>query len=191
MSRSSHATGLRPFVVNRNICNFLWYGVVEGGLRAKVLGRLGCPSPTKSVCSILPIARHLRAGDVFCVSTPARRSAPPDALSSPPVRLCPRTQAHNTRRYEHPSPASLALSGWGYAELRRDGVLGSTQGPGPMLLNIHGRIMALLEQALRTEAAPTAGSATFRELMLTSQARRAERAHKAPSAVPTSGGLKA
>jgi hypothetical protein len=37
--RSSHATGLRPFVVNRNICNFLWYGgfvrgVVGEGLRS-------------------------------------------------------------------------------------------------------------------------------------------------------------
>ena len=34
------------------------------GLRAKVLGRLGRTenSPTKSVCSILPLARHLRAG---------------------------------------------------------------------------------------------------------------------------------
>jgi hypothetical protein len=50
--------------------------------------------------------------------------------------------------------------------------------------------MALLEQALRTEAAGTAGSAAFREQMLTSEARRAERAHKAPSAVPTSGGPK-
>jgi hypothetical protein len=57
--------------------------------------------------------------------------------------------------------------------------------------NTHGRIMALLKQALRTEAAPTAGSGTFRKEMLTSEARRAERAHKARSAVPTSGGLKA
>jgi hypothetical protein len=43
--RSFQSTWLRPFVLDRNICNFLWYGVVEGGLRAKVLGRLGwCPS---------------------------------------------------------------------------------------------------------------------------------------------------
>src|SRR5215204_5635943 len=38
---------------------------------------------------------------------------------------CTRTQAHNTRRYEHPSSAVLALSGWGNAELRLYGVLRS------------------------------------------------------------------
>jgi hypothetical protein len=48
--------------------------------------------------------------------------------------------------------------------------------------------MALLEQALRTEATVSAGSGTFRKEMLTSEARRAERADKARSAVPTSGG---
>src|SRR5688572_12877037 len=44
------------------------------GLRAKVLGRLGRTenSPSKSVCSILPLARHLRAGEAFRVSTLAR-----------------------------------------------------------------------------------------------------------------------
>jgi len=52
-------------------------------------------------------------------------------------------------------------------------------------------LWALLEQALRTEAAGTAGSATFREQMLTSEARRVERAENARSAVPTSVGLKA
>src|SRR5215204_114396 len=46
------------------------------GLEAMVLGRLGRTdnSPSKSVCSILPIARHLRAGEVFSGSTPARTS---------------------------------------------------------------------------------------------------------------------
>jgi hypothetical protein len=41
-----------------------------------VLGRLGRTenSPSKSVCSILPIVRHLRAGELFSVSTPARTS---------------------------------------------------------------------------------------------------------------------
>jgi uncharacterized protein YjbI with pentapeptide repeats len=38
------------------------------------LGRLE-NSPSKSVCSILPLARHLRAGELFCVSTPARGSS--------------------------------------------------------------------------------------------------------------------
>jgi hypothetical protein len=35
MGRSSHARGVRPFVANRNICHFLWYGGVAGeGLRS-------------------------------------------------------------------------------------------------------------------------------------------------------------
>jgi hypothetical protein len=46
------------------------------GLRAKVLGRLGRTenSPSKSVCSILPLARHLRAGEGSSALTPARTS---------------------------------------------------------------------------------------------------------------------
>jgi hypothetical protein len=46
------------------------------GLRAKVLGRLGRTenSPSKSVCSILPLARHLRAGEGSSALTPARGS---------------------------------------------------------------------------------------------------------------------
>jgi hypothetical protein len=52
------------------------------GVRAKVLGRLGRSplTPSKSVCSILPLARHLRAGDVFSWSTLARGTP---LLSSP------------------------------------------------------------------------------------------------------------
>src|SRR5215208_1047900 len=43
---------------------------LRGGLWAEVLGRLGCHplAPTKSVCSILPVARRLRAGVSFGVS---------------------------------------------------------------------------------------------------------------------------
>jgi hypothetical protein len=39
------------------LCGMVW-------LRAKVLGRLGRTenSPSRSVCSILPLARHFRAG---------------------------------------------------------------------------------------------------------------------------------
>jgi hypothetical protein len=63
-------SGFRPFGVDRNICHFLWYGVVAGeGLRS-----VGAASPSKSVCSILPIARRWRAGEVFSGSTPARGS---------------------------------------------------------------------------------------------------------------------
>jgi len=47
-------TRLRPFVVDRNIWHFLWYGVVAGdGLRS--VGEEALPS-SRSVCSILPIA---------------------------------------------------------------------------------------------------------------------------------------
>ena len=50
----------RPFVADRNICHFLWYSGVAGeGLRS--VGADG-ELPTRSVCSILPIAHHLRAG---------------------------------------------------------------------------------------------------------------------------------
>src|SRR5215213_4934729 len=46
--------GLRPFVLDRNIRHFLWYGGVAGdGLRS--VGEEALPS-SKSVCSILPIA---------------------------------------------------------------------------------------------------------------------------------------
>jgi predicted MFS family arabinose efflux permease len=45
-------SGFRPFVVDRNIRHFLWYGGVAGdGLRS-----VGVSPPSKSVCSILPIA---------------------------------------------------------------------------------------------------------------------------------------
>jgi hypothetical protein len=48
------ATRFRPFVLDRNSCHFLWYGVVAGdGLRS--VGEEDPPS-SKSVCSILPIA---------------------------------------------------------------------------------------------------------------------------------------
>jgi hypothetical protein len=47
-------TWLRPFVVDRNIWHFLWYGGDAGdGLRS--VGEEALPS-SKSVCSILPIA---------------------------------------------------------------------------------------------------------------------------------------
>jgi hypothetical protein len=70
-------TGLRPFVVNRNIRNYLWYGgVARGGLRAKVLGRLGrrLQALSKSVCSILPVARWLSGRGFFFVNVTARRA---------------------------------------------------------------------------------------------------------------------
>ena len=48
------ANGLWPFVMDRNICHFLWCGWGAGdGLRS--VGEEALPS-SKSVCSILPIA---------------------------------------------------------------------------------------------------------------------------------------
>jgi hypothetical protein len=43
-------------------------------LASEGLRSVGATSPSKSVCSILPIARHLRAGELFSASTPARGS---------------------------------------------------------------------------------------------------------------------
>src|SRR5215217_8558717 len=54
-------------------------------------------------------------------------------------------------------------------ELRFDGVLGSTHGPGARLIIPTDAFWALLEQALRREATGAAGSGTFREQMLTSR----------------------
>ena len=52
--------GFRFFVVDRNIRHFLWYGGVAGeGLRSDGVDDF---PPSKSGCSILPLARHLRAG---------------------------------------------------------------------------------------------------------------------------------
>src|SRR5829696_5741507 len=80
---------------------------------------------------------------------PARRRPRCVALASPPdrwPRLCVEDE---------------------FCELRRDRVLGSTHGPGPMLILPTNALWALLDQALRTEATGTAGSGTFREQMLT------------------------
>src|SRR5215217_9589818 len=59
----------RLFIVDRNVWHFLWSIMV--GLRAKVLGRLGRTenTPSKSVFSILPLARCLSGrGGVECVN---------------------------------------------------------------------------------------------------------------------------
>ena len=56
-----------------------------------------------------------------------------------------------------------------FYEVRLYRVLGSTHGPGPMLIIPTDALWALLEQALRIETTGTAGSVTFREQMLTSR----------------------
>src|SRR5215211_3982294 len=71
-----------------------------------------------------------------------------------------------------------------FCELRRDGVLGSTHGPCPMLLIPTDALWALLERALRREATGAVGSDTFREQMLTSRewpCRQAEAADRSVS----------
>src|SRR5215204_7373648 len=73
-TRPGSLSGSRPFVANRNICNFLWYGGVVRGVVGEGLRSVGATSPSKSCRSILPLARHLRAGEVFSGSTPARTS---------------------------------------------------------------------------------------------------------------------
>ena len=56
-SQAGSLSGFRPFGADRNIRHFLWYGGVAGdGLRS--VGEEALPS-SKSVCSILPIARRL------------------------------------------------------------------------------------------------------------------------------------
>jgi hypothetical protein len=73
------SNGLQPFVVDRNIRHFLWYGVVAGdGLRS--VGEEALPS-SKSVCSILPIAI---CGPVLSVA-PASIMLPLAALALPIV----------------------------------------------------------------------------------------------------------
>src|SRR5215204_3798069 len=53
-------SGYRSFVVDRNIRHFLLYGgVASEGLRSDGVDDL---PPSKSGCSILPLARRLRAG---------------------------------------------------------------------------------------------------------------------------------
>jgi hypothetical protein len=76
------ANGLRPFALPRScalktlqwtLTTFKGEGVMVR-LASEGLRSVGATSPSKSVCSILPIARHLRAGEFFRVYTPARTS---------------------------------------------------------------------------------------------------------------------
>src|SRR5918993_4273269 len=83
-----------------------------------VLGRLGRTenSPSKSMCSILPLARHLRAGEAFRVSPPARTSLlkpaagqqvqPPTIARAPTTASAASTQKSIASMH---SPLSLAV----------------------------------------------------------------------------------
>ena len=60
MVRSSD---LRPFVVNRNICNFLWYGGVEGGAGEGLRSVGVTPIPQPRACALsCPSLAVYRAG---------------------------------------------------------------------------------------------------------------------------------
>jgi|SRR5687767_9008275 hypothetical protein len=82
-------------------------------------GRLGRTddSPSKSICSILPLARHLRAGEVISGSTPARGSLLKPAADQQVQPPNDRQGAYHRQRCEYPeehsasmhSPLSLAV----------------------------------------------------------------------------------
>ena len=68
----------RPFVVDRNIRHFVWYGGVAGeGLRSD--GEEALPL-SKSGCSILPLVRRLQAG---VLRGPGLYTVPGRALGDP------------------------------------------------------------------------------------------------------------
>src|SRR5918992_953037 len=104
-SHHSNCTGLRPFVVDRNIRHFLWYGGVAGdGLRS--VGEEALPHPRACALSCpSPFAGRSSQGTGLRPFAMPR----PDALSPLSAMSIPSTV--------------LALSGWGYAELRLYGVL--------------------------------------------------------------------
>src|ERR687898_520290 len=77
-------------------------------LRAKVLGRLGRTenSPSKSVCSILPLARHLWAGEESSTLTPARASLLKPAADQQVQHPHNGQDAYHSQRCEYPEEHS-------------------------------------------------------------------------------------
>jgi len=68
------------------------------------------------------------------------------------------------------APTSPKLVESGFCELLRlDGILGSTHGPGPMLIEPTGTHYKLSLSRLSGEAKGAAGSSTFRKQILTSR----------------------
>jgi len=88
------AARLWSFAVDRNICHFLWYG----GIASEGLRSVGVSPPSKSVCSILPLARHLQAG-VSRTLHPALYSA--ISLEEAPVDCDPSSSPTGTSSYVH------------------------------------------------------------------------------------------
>jgi hypothetical protein len=99
-----------------------------------------------------------------------------------------------SRCTQPPRAATSALTkcafSWKFAlkefpEVRRHGVLGSTHGPGPVLIIPTNALWALLERALRREAKGASGSSsTFRKRMLTSPQMLCRLAEAANRGVP-------
>ena len=75
----------------------------DNSLRARRTGFYhGSELPVYLAPALLALPRPDAAGVVLCTLEP---------------RACQTVhKKHNTRRYEHPSPAVLALSGWGYTD---------------------------------------------------------------------------
>jgi hypothetical protein len=73
-----------------------------------VFGRLGRTenSPSKSVCSILPLARHLRAGEESSTLTPARASLLKPAADQQVQPPNDRQGAYYRQRCEYPEEHS-------------------------------------------------------------------------------------
>jgi hypothetical protein len=80
-------------------------------LRAKVLGRLGRTenSPSKSVCSILPLARHLRAGEESSTLTPARALLLKPAADQQVQHPHNGQDAYHRQRCEYPEEHSVSM----------------------------------------------------------------------------------
>jgi hypothetical protein len=92
-------------------------------LAGEGLRSVGVEPPSKSVCSILPLARRWQAGDVFCGLTPARDLLLKPAAGQQVQHPNDRQGAYHRQRCqypeehsEHASPADVALF--------RDSVLG-------------------------------------------------------------------
>ena len=114
------ANGLRPFVLDRNIRHFLWYGGVAGdGLRS--VGDEDPPLIQERV--LYPAHRHLRAG----APTPRRQGTGLRPLYCPwprwfPIALC----------------AAFTLPGCALREISGDATMTIPGGPGMPYVTVTG-----------------------------------------------------
>src|SRR5215210_4486505 len=116
-SHHSHGTGLRPFVVNRNICNFLWYGgfargVVGEGLRSVEV----TPSPNQERV-LYPARRSPFIEPGLSGSGLFHALSRPDAGLDAVRPLVYADTTHNTHWRVRSSAGGSGLSGRGYRPL--------------------------------------------------------------------------